>query len=178
MARRHVRFNAPECEIMTGSKTALLLLPFVLAACDSQPRRILHKTGNGATVPSSILRPGQWQVRATDDPIYAPAMANIPDRTGMTPRVREFCLRPDAAAAPGPDALLGQGGSNTCKPDVWHVDHGNISGVLLYPETHGAPMRFSGSYSAETYEIDMEIRFLGTSFTRHLDARRIGDCSR
>jgi len=178
MARRHARFNASGCDIVTGSKAALLLLPFVLAACDSQPRPILPKADNGATVPSSILRPGQWEATATDDRIYAPGMATIPNRTGMTPRVREFCLRPDEAAAPGPDVLLGQGRSNTCKLDVWHVDHGNISGVLLCPETHGAPMRFSGSYSAETYEIDREIRVLGTSFTRHLDARRIGDCSR
>lgn len=176
-------------------KRALLLLPVLLAGCNSGP----SVTAENASVnevdaklaqsggPTAFLSPGHWEgtltVRDIDVPGMPPAAAaRMKAETGKA-RPQSSCLTPEEASKPAGSFFAG-GADSKCRYDHFKMSGGVIDAAMTCADEGASQaVAFKGAYSADAYHIDMTMKGGGTgpmanstmAFT--VDAKRTGACT-
>ncbi len=104
---------------------------------------------------SMEIEPGLWALGSEVIDVSAPDLPReIRNRMiGPRPGMRH-CITPDQAASPSANFLAGRG-DGACRYRAFSVEGGRIEGDMVCPD---AEARMTGTYSAERYDMRMEMR--------------------
>jgi hypothetical protein len=171
------------------------LLP--LAACNKQPdvkatnasvaevtQKVRAAAGN-----QSFVRPGLWQSKVVIEQVDMPGMP--PDiaqrmKAGMAqnqPHEYKSCLTAEDVKRPKEDFFAGK--HNECRYDHFDMGGGKIDALMhCHGEGGGQTMQLAGTYSADSYQMQMSTKVegggpdeKGMAMRMRVDARRIGECT-
>lgn len=158
----------------------LCLAACALTGCGGPDRAETGEAGGAEASQASPLRPGRWALTVREEVADRAPVGRSPRMPIPEPRERIVCITPEEAAAPAPEVLLGNINRNECRRDVFHMENGNINGVLNCAghaeNIRQVPTRLWGSYSPEAYSVTAEQRALGLLVVTRIQARRVGEC--
>ncbi len=179
-------------------RTALILLPLVLAGCGQQSSSsTTASTTNGETGAVSTTNSTTTTTTTTDTPLTASALGMQPGKWETTIAVTDMemngvhrsapagtgqkvttCVTPDMAAK-GYDQALKQAGFDCATNTVTYAD-GRISGQRTCKTPMGMmSSTMTGTYSPTAISADAEATVDGRMKIKekiHTEARRVGDC--
>jgi hypothetical protein len=175
-------------------KRALLLLPVLLAGCHSGPS-ITAENATANEVDAKLaqsggaqfMSPGHWESVATLRDVEAPGMppsaaAQMKTMVGKPTR-DATCLTPEEAKKPAGSFFAGGDDSN-CRYDHFTMTGGVIDAMMTCKDEHAnQTVAFKGSYSADTFHLDMTTKSNGAgpmanmTMAMTVDAKRTGACT-
>lgn len=176
-------------------KRSIILLPALLAACNSSPSvtatnasaKEVNAKVAAAMDGGAFISPGHWDGTMTMGNVQMPGMtpeiaARMKDHMS---KARSFssCVTPEQARAPK-DAIYGKGEESRCKYDHFTMAGGTIDALM----TCGAgglqqTMTMKGTYAPDAYHMTVATAGKGPdaaqsmSMTMTIDAKRAGACT-
>lgn len=176
-------------------RTALVLLPLVLAGCGQQNSTTTTTTANSET--GAVVTANSTTTTTTDTPLTASALGMQPGKWETTIAVTDMemngvhrsapagtgqkvttCVTPDMAAK-GYDQALRQAGFECATNTVTYAD-GRITGQRTCKTPMGMMSSvMTGTYSPTAISADAEATVDGRMKIKekiHTEARRVGDC--
>jgi len=172
-------------------KRIVMLLPFVLAACNSGP----NVTATNASVEevsnkvaaaqgsAKFITPGQWTSKATITKLDVPGMEKMPPEAqkqmkDQMAKGSEFSSCVTEADVKSPDAGM-FGGDKSCRYDHFTMAGGTIDAKMTC-DTQGQKrvMTLKGTYSGDSYHIEStaDAGAMG-KVSSTVDGKRTGECT-
>jgi hypothetical protein len=177
-------------------KRLMILLPVMLAGCNSQPgvtmsnvsaSEVANKVA-AANTGEAFLSPGHWQgtvkIAHFDMPGAPPQMAAHMAQAIAKDRPIESCLTPEEAKRPK-GAFFGGDDAN-CRYDHFTMAGGVIDAVMRCERAGGAKqvMTMKGKYAPDSYQMAMTMKSEGgadmganMSMAMNVTAARTGACT-
>jgi len=158
----------------------------VLTGCGEADRNNKQVAGNevAAALARVEVRPGLWEARTEVVSVSQEALPHeIAERMkGPRPTVRH-CITREQAARPGASFLAARR-SGRCSDEAFEMRAGRIAATTVCRREGAVEtrLRTTGRYSAERYEMRIEIETPGIepgrtmTLVTHRSGRRIGDC--
>lgn len=179
-------------------KYAACMIASVLCvtACNKQPDIQLKNASaqevatkvRAAAASETLIRPGEWQsntnVTEVSMPGLPPQMQAQMKKVMTAQQVHSFksCVTEADVKRPKEDFFAGK--NNQCRYDHFTMTGGKIDAAMRCTnEGRDETMKLRGTYSAESYEMDMEMNASGggpegtMSMKSHTVSHRIGECT-
>jgi hypothetical protein len=135
----------------------------------------------------TLIRPGEWQ---SDTTVTEMSMPGLPPQiqaqmkkvmTSQQTHSFTSCVTQADAKRPKEDFFAGK--NNQCRYDHFTMAGGKIDAAMhCTSEGHDTTMKLNGKYSAESYQMDVEMNASGgpegsMSMKSHTVSHRIGECT-
>lgn len=166
-----------------------------VSGCNKQPDIQLKNASvqevatkvRAAAASETFIRPGQWQSNTTvtemSMPGLPPQMQAQMKKVMSAQQAHSFksCVTEADVKRPKEDFFAGK--NNQCRYDHFTMTGGKIDAAMRCTnEGHDETMKLSGTYSAESYEMDMEMNGSGgpegtMTMKSHTVSHRIGECT-
>jgi hypothetical protein len=169
----------------------------LLAGCNKSPK-IDEKNATPAEVAQKVraagadqtmIEPGLWQSKVTiekfDMPGLPPDMAQRMKTMMAENQAHDFetCLTREDVQKPKEDFFAGK--NNECRYEHFTMANGKVDAVMhCGKEAGGQTMRLAGTYSPDSYQMQMATEAPAGDDTAHamqmqmrVEARRVGQCS-
>jgi hypothetical protein len=166
-----------------------------LSACNKGPE--IHATNasveevaakvQAATSAETLIRPGEWQ---SDTTVTEMSMPGLPPQiqarmkqvmTSQQTHSNKTCVTQADAKRPKEDFFAGK--KNQCRYDHFTMAGGTIDAAMHCSSNgHDTTMKLAGKYSAESYQMDVEMSASGgpersMTMKSHTISHRIGECT-
>lgn len=187
--------NHPKLSEGNAMKRIFVLLPALLASCNSQPavtatnasaNEVASKVAAAGSV-GMFLSPGHWQgkikIAHFEMPGAPPQMAPRMAQAIARDRTIETCLTPEEAEQP--KGRLFGGDDANCRYEHFTMAGGAIDAVMRCEhEKAKQVMTMKGSYSPDSYQVTTAMKTVGgagpganISMTMNITATRTGACT-
>jgi len=170
-------------------KHIVMLLPLVLAACNSGPNvtaknasveEVQNKVADAAAS-GNFISPGAWESKIVAD-IEMPNMDKMPAETvkAMKEKMQQgqtvtSCVTPEEVKSPKAGMF---GGDKSCRYDHFTMAGGTIDAKMTCDRAgQKQVMTVKGTYSATTYHTEVKTEGAGGKFSATVDAKRTGQCT-
>lgn len=175
----------------------LLACALPVAACNKQPElkatnasvaEVSQKL-RAASADGSFVRPGLWQSKVTIEQLAMPGMPpemalRMKDTMAQhQSHESESCLTESDVKRPKEDFFAGK--NNQCRYDHFTMGGGKIDALMHCGKGGtGQTMQMAGTYSPESYQMQMSTKVEGAGPAEHgmamrmrVEAHRVGECT-